>query len=227
MIDIVIAAVLLIYAVLGWKRGLIRSLAELAVMIVALLLANQIANAVTPGIVDNYLRPAAHSAIEDRVDALALETGDQALTHETLEGVLDGIPFVGDSIKGLLADRVFSAQDHLLEEGRSLLLNTALEMADTVLDSVVYDLVRSLLCALCFAVLSFLLRLVVKMLNLTFSLPGLKQINELGGLLLGVGKGLLLVCLGVWVLRLTGVITPEMAEGSLLIGAFSTLTAKL
>ena len=216
MIDIVIAAVLILCAVLGWKRGLIRSLAELAVMIVALFLANQIASAVTPGIVDNYLRPAAHSALENRV--AAIEPGNQ-LSHETLEGVLDGIPFVGDSVKGLLADRVFSVQDQLLEEGRSLLLSTALEMADTVLNGVVYDLVRSLICALCFAVLSLLLRLVVKMLNLTFSLPGLRQINELGGLLL--------VCLGVWVLRLTGVITPEMAENSLLIGAFSALTAKL
>ena len=78
-----------------------------------------------------------------------------------------------------------------------------------------------------FMILTALLRMVVKALRLAVKLPGLKQLDELGGLLLGVGKGLLLVCLGVWVLRLAGVITPEMTEESVLIGLFSAWTAGL
>ena len=40
MMDIAIAAVFLLFTLLGWKRGLFRSLAELAAMALALLLAS-------------------------------------------------------------------------------------------------------------------------------------------------------------------------------------------
>ena len=39
MIDLAIAAVVALLAVLGWRRGLFRSLAELAAMVLALVIA--------------------------------------------------------------------------------------------------------------------------------------------------------------------------------------------
>ena len=72
--------------------------------------------------------------------------------------------------------------------------------------------------------LTFLLRLAVRLLSVTMRLPVLKQCNEAGGALLGMGKGAVLVCLGVWVLGRTGVITPELAEGSLLLGPLAKWT---
>ena len=113
------------------------------------------------------------------------------------------------------------------DSARETLLKLGCQLADTALDGVVLDLVRSVLCAVCFAILTLLLRLAVKALLKLVKLPGLRQLDELGGLLLGVGKGLLLVCLGVWVLRLTGVVTPEAAEQSVLLGLFSAWTAGL
>ena len=229
MIDLVIAAVLLVCAALGWKRGLIRSLAELAVMIVALFLANQIANAAAPVVVDTALRPATYAAIEQRVDQMMAENVPSVSPVQELERVVEAIPnsFVREHALELLDGLGLSQVPALNYSARETLLNLGYQLADTALDGVVLDLVRSILCAVCFAVLTLALRLAVKVLLKLVKLPGLRQLDELGGLLLGVGKGLLLACLGVWVLRLTGVITPEMAEGSLLIGAFSALTAGL
>ena len=51
--------------------------------------------------------------------------------------------------------------------------------------------------------------------------------DSIGGALVGLGKGLLLVCLVVWALRQTGVITPEMAEGSRAMGLLSQWTGGL
>ena len=42
MMDIAIVAVFLLFTLLGWKRGLFRSLAELAAMVLALLLVRLI-----------------------------------------------------------------------------------------------------------------------------------------------------------------------------------------
>lgn len=222
MIDIIIAAALIVFAALGWKRGLLRTLSELLVVAVAVLLAGQIANFAAPKVVDTFLRPQAHKAIEKRVDQLEPE---DALSYETLEGVLEGIPFVSDHVGELLADMCLSVQDKLLEEGHALLLHTALELADMVLDGVVCNLVRSIIFSVCFAALLFLLRLAVKMLNLTFALPGLKQANEVGGMLLGLGKGLVLVCLVVWVLDLAGVLTADMMDESLLLRLAAGITS--
>lgn len=229
MIDLVIAAVLVLCAVLGWKRGLIRSLAELAVMIAALMLANQIANAAAPVIVDRTLRPATYAAIEEQVDKMMAENISGITPAEELLRVVDGIPnrFVREHVRGLVEDLGLPAVQQAGYSAREMLLRLGYQLADTALDGVVYDLVRSVVCAVCFAVLTMLLRLAVRALTLAVKLPGLKQLNEFGGLLLGAGKGLLLVCLGVWVLRLTGVITPEMAEDSLVIGLFSAWTARL
>ena len=152
IIDLIIAAALLLFAYLGWKRGLIRTLSELLVVVLALFLANQIANFAAPEVVDRYLRPAAHEAVEQKVAALG--PSGQAVSRSALEGVLDGVPFVGERAKELLEDMVFNAQEQALEGGRTLLLNYALDLADAVLDGVVRNLVRSLIFALCFAVLN-------------------------------------------------------------------------
>lgn len=229
MIDLAIAAALILCAVLGWKRGLVRSLAELAVMIVALLLANQIAAAAAPAVVDGFLRPATYAAIEQRVDEMMAEDASAVTPAEELMRVVDGIrnDLIRDQVKGLVEGLGLSAVRQAGYSARETLLKLGRQLADTVLDGVVCDLVRSILCAVCFMGLTVVLRLAVKTLSLAVKLPGLKQLDELGGALLGLGKGLLLVCLGVWVLRLAGVVTPELEEESLLLGSFSAWTAGL
>ena len=91
-------------------------------------------------------------------------------------------------------------------------------MADKVLDTLVQDVLRSILCAALFVILSAVFRIVARTLRIVEKLPGVRQLNELGGALAGLAKGLVLVCLALWVLCHTGVITPEMAEGSVVLG---------
>lgn len=229
MMDLAIAAVLILCAALGWKRGLLRSLTELAVMIAALVLANQIAGAAAPVIVDRALRPATHAAIEQQVDELVKENIPDLSPAQELDRVVEAIPnrFVREQVRSLADSLGLSREGALDATARETLLRLGYQLADTALDGVVCELVRSIVCAVCFMLLTAVLRLAVKALALAVKLPVLRQINEAGGLLLGVGKGLLLVCLGVWVLRMTGVITPEMAEQSVLIGLFSAWTARL
>ena len=115
MIDLAIAAVLIFFAWLGWKRGLLRTLSELLVVVIAVFLANQIANAAAPEVVDTFLRPAAHEAVEEKI--AALEPGVQGASYESLRGLMDGVPFIGKQAKESLADQLFAVQDQALAEG--------------------------------------------------------------------------------------------------------------
>lgn len=221
MMDVAIAAVLILCVVLGWKRGLIRALAELAVVVLALVLSAQAARAAAPKIVDQYLRPATYAAIEERAEELSREAGASSSIEElrrNLYQILDAIP------SGFIRERAQDALDDTLPLGEPIggaflmpLEEVGKDMADMVLDTLVKDVLQSILCAVLFVILSILLRLAARVLRIVEKLPGVRQLNELGGALVGFGKGLILVCLAVWVLRQTGVLTPEAAEGSLVL----------
>lgn len=221
MIDIVIAVVLIAFTAAGWKHGLIRTLVGLAAMVLAVGLSSQIARAAAPEIVDRYLRPATYAAIEERAQELA--KGEEVSSVEDLRRdlsqVLDAIP------DDFIREKAQDAVDGLLPQGEALsgallapLEELGRDMADRVLDTLVQDVLRSILCAALFVILSAVFRIVARALRIVEKLPGVRQLNELGGALAGLAKGLVLVCLALWVLCHTGVITPEMAEGSVVLG---------
>lgn len=220
MIDGVIAVVLLAFAASGWKKGLIRSLLGLTAAAAALILSTQISRTAAPVIVDRYIRPATYAAIERRAGELSREA--EASTIEELRRnmgeVLDAIPneFIREQARGAL-DGMLPPDQPLGGALMAPLEELGRSMADAALDSVVRDVVRSILCAVLFAVISFLLRQAARVLRVAEKLPGIRQMNELGGALLGAAKGLILVCLAVWVLGQTGVLTAEMAESSILL----------
>ena len=222
MIDIVIAVVLILFAAAGWKNGLIRSLVGLAAMVLAVALSTQLARAAAPKIVDRYLRPATYAAIEERAEELSREAGASSSIEElrrNLYQILDAIP------SGFIRERAQDALDDALPLGEPIggaflmpLEELGKDMADAVLDTLVRDVLQSILCAALFVVLNVLFRLIARVLRIVEKIPGVRELNELGGALAGLGKGLILVCLAVWVLRQTGVLTPEMAAGSIALG---------
>ena len=83
------------------------------------------------------------------------------------------------------------------------------------------------MCAAFFVVLTAVLRLLARVLRVIEKLPVVRQLNGLGGALIGLGKGLILVCLALWVLREVGVITPEMAGESAVLRLLSRGTVSL
>ena len=221
MIDIVITVVLILFAAAGWKNGLIRSLVGLVAMVLAVVLSAQLARAAAPKIVDRYLRPATYAAIEERAEELSKEAEASSIEalRQNLYQILDAIP------SGFVRERAQDALDDALLLGEPIggaflmpLEELGKDMADTVLDTLVQDVLRSILCAALFIVLNGLFRLIARVLRIVEKLPGVRQLNELGGALIGLGKGVILVCLAVWVLRQTGVLTLEMAAGSVALG---------
>lgn len=225
MIDVVMLAVIGLFGVLGWKRGLLRTLSELVVVALALFLASQISAVAAHYVVDELLRPATETAVREQVAAVAQETSRTA--REKADGALESIPnsFIRRHARQLLADT--SLPDTLEKAGQEALLAACLRLTDNVLNTVVYNLVHSLLYAVCFTVLTAVLRFVLRALNIAVRLPGLRQLNEAGGALVGLGKGVLLAYVCAWLLSRAGVLTKEMTGGSVLLGLTESLPEAL
>lgn len=220
IMDLVIAGVLILCVILGARRGLFRSLAEVAIMIVALVLSAQAASFGASLVVEKVLRPATEEAIEQRVDEMMSEDIRSTSPLEEMERVIAAIPnaFIREQAEKLLDTLGLSADTVPGYSARDTLLALAGQVVDTVLDTMVYNLLYALLYLVCFLLLSLLLRLVVKALDLTFRLPLLHQVNRVGGALFGGAKGVLLVWLLVWLLGRWGIwVTPETVADSYLL----------
>lgn len=213
MIDFAIVGTLILFAFLGWKRGLMRTLAELLAVILALVLSAQFARAAAPKLIDAVLRPAAYEAIEARIEELDLENAVDGALQRGADQLVEAIPipFIREQALRLLSEQKFSVP---VDDTKEAVLELSRQAVDVALDGVVRDLVQSILCTAGFLVLVLVLRIAARALRIVEKLPGIRQLNELGGALLGLGKGAILTGLGLWVLGRTGVITAEAAAGS-------------
>lgn len=225
IMDLTILGVLALCVVMGARKGLFRSLMGLVAVIAALAVAVWASNIAADFVIDRMLRPATQAAIEERVDQMLLEETAVSSPLEEMEEVVDAIPndFIREQAQSLLGTLGLSAEA-AERSTREALLEGAGQIVDTVLDTVVRSVLRSALCFALFLLISLVLRLAVRALDITFHLPVLKQANWLGGLLLGAAKGLVLVCLGVWLLGSLGLwVTEETIEGSHLLKIVANL----
>lgn len=197
---------------------MVRGILTLTGTILALVIASQAAGIAAGMIVEEVIRPATHEAIEEYIREMPL---DELLRSplEEVEQSLTAIEndFIREEAEKLLHSLGLSANasDAI---ARDTLLTMSSEIVDTVLYGAVRQIISALVCVLIFAILSFLLRPLVWLVDQAFRLPLLKQVNQFGGLLLGAIRGIILVFVAVWALRLLGLwITDEIIAQSALL----------
>jgi len=220
IIDLLIAAILALSIYLGWTKGMVRGLLTLAGTILALIVASQIADVASDLVVERVIRPATLSAIEQHADELNPESFDGI---EQIEQVIDAIE--NDLVREKAKELLSTVNLPTGEFTRDAVLRIGCELVDTVLRGAVRDILSAVIFILCFALISLALRPVIWMVEQAFRLPLLRELNQFGGLLSGAVRGILLVLIGVWVLRLTGMYLTEevIAESYLLKSAVMLL----
>ena len=218
IIDLLILLTLSVSTWIGWKKGMVRGILTLAGMILALTVASQAAELAADLIVEQVIRPATQEAVNERISEMEFEALllsplgklEQALNAIESEFIREEAGKLLDSL-GLSADTADSV-------AKDKLLTISSEVIDAVLYGAVTDILSALLCILLFLILSWLLRPVIWSIDKAFRLPILRQVNQTGGTLLGAARGILLVFLAVWALRLLGIwITEEMIDQSYLL----------
>lgn len=201
IIDIVVAAVLLGFAVYGGKRGLFRALSGLLAVVVALVGAGIIAATFTPP-VTKVVTPLIAGRIEEKVEsAMAVQSaggGVQMPEADTEDpsAIQDLLALLGldDEVRSQLAEEV---QEKVRDTGASI--------AAAVVESMARSFIYGTLYILSFAALLLLMKVLIGAMDLVLKLPLLRGLNTLGGAAVGLVEGALLLFLAVWVLRRLGV----------------------
>ena len=198
-LDFAALGIAAVFMLIGAKRGLFKTLADIAVVIAAMLGAGMIATALTGTIAEwvvpqaeTYLRQQIGEAVSGLTESELEETPFNASSAGELDRLLEG------------AARSNPALAPIVESFRENLNNLKNSFAGSVAQAITAALVNLLRPALygivyfvSFVVLSMILRLLVKTMTPLTNLPVLHTMNVLGGAALGLAEG---CCLGLVVL---------------------------
>lgn len=204
IMDIAAAAVLLLFLVLGARAGLIRSLAGLVIVVVALVGAGMIAA--------TFADPAAKLAAP-MIEKAVTQKVEEAITAET--GMLDterADPEIGELLSMLGLDE--EVKENITNRAEQTIRDTGASVISAVVESLCRSVIYGLLYIFAFLGLWLLLHVLAKAMDLLARLPGLSSLNALGGAALGLVKGALVLFLAIWAARRLGVSfeTEEVAQ---------------
>ena len=186
---IVVLGIILVTGVVGYYKGLIKTILSMATIILSAVLTSMIAPKVSEILCENEsVYGSVYDVLSENLDlsdvtaTLAAQTGeklDEATQSEILDKV--GIPPV---VKEIVIDsgnlEKFASEN--AEKFESYLYNL---LANLIINAASYVLV--------FIAISIILAVVASVLNIISKLPGLKSLNRMAGAMIGVVEGFVIV----------------------------------
>lgn len=219
--DGLVLAVLLIFACIGARRGLILSLCGLLAFVVAFLGASFAARTLSPVVAD-ALEPKFAAAIEEQLNESIrqqAEAGEAAVLSPDdvpLEGVLDALREMG------FYETLINTVDRAVESGMTAVAASA---AAAVAAAIAQSAAYLILFLLGFFLILLAWRLLSRALDLVARLPGLHFLNKTGGALFGLVQGCIILFVAAWLLQFFGHMLPrELVEQTVLLKFFMTTT---
>ena len=221
VIDGIIAAVLLAGALIGWKRGLFKSLMGLAVVVLALIGSVVVADMLTEPITD-FVAPKVEDAVVSQFsDALDRSMGsDSPDAQAGLSEMLEQYGVSGDILKPLwdsAASSVFGAISAAKENTVDAFRGSISASIRTLVSGVVH----AALVLVLYVVLLIVLKLLTRALDHVFDLPVLSTVNGVGGAAIGLIEAVLLLYVVVFITaRLGNGVLTDYADDTYLLPIF-------
>lgn len=199
VIDGIIAVVLLAGALIGWKRGLFKSLMGLAVVVLALIGSVVVADMLTEPITD-FVAPKVEDAVVSQFsDALERSMGaDSPDAQAGLSEMLEQYGVRGDILKPLW-DSVASSVFGAISAAKENTVDAFRGSISASIRTLVSGVVHAVLVLVLYVVLLVVLKLLTRVLDHVFDLPVLSTVNNLGGAALGLIEAALLLYVVVFI----------------------------
>ena len=226
IIDILLITIIALCTWGGYKKGLIGSITALLVIVISLFCAKTLSAAYS-GEVIPALRPFANgylSATETREKVL--ERIGYGESDKSLDDILAEDPslrydyaYECMSEMGLYADRADEMASRAVDLSESRDESMTDAAVDVLCDVVTYQGGM----VLAFLIILILITALENLFNLSLRLPNLENLDEIGGAVLGFGKGVVYCVLLCWVLSFFGlVIGKKTLDGTTLARFFLT-----
>ena len=220
VVNILLFAIIIICAWKGFKKGIIMGVVGVLVLILSLFGAQLLSDTFSYEVIP-VLKPFVAGYAEGKVE-------ETAFMVFGFEPDVNGEYHVSRSVSDLVSEQPEARFDisDLVYRGLGLYSPIADEMAQKTVayaDQNNADLQSSVVAILCqsitwyggfliaFILLFAVMTVAVNLLNLSFRIPYIGVINDVGGLVIGVAVGFLFCALVVWVLQFVGILLPEQS----------------
>ena len=224
MFDAVIVAVVLLFVLMGRRRGFVLTLCGLLAVFVAFIgasLLSELLSAPVAQLVQPVIESGITEILQQSIDPGQWQLELPAPDASTLEGAQSLLPQLPleqalAALEGTQLHRMFG------QSLQNALAAGALEMVSTAAAAIAAylakELARMVLFLISFVVVLLAWTLLSHALDLAFRLPVLSSINRFMGGAVGFVKGVLVVFIAVWLLK--GYLPPEAAEQTFLLKFF-------
>ena len=222
IIDIALIVVILACAFHGFRNGMVRGLCGFLAIVLSLVIANAAASAFSDEFTD-ALRPFIGGIVDGKVQGLLdpnpkePEEGEEVIEYDydssTTRGMvmnaLRGLGFL-DSVATKIADSIDEATT---ETGYALSDIIATKLSSTLANIAVFAIV--------FILLSIAFAVVGNLLNIVFTLPGLRLVDQIVGTALGLLKGFVIVMFLALVFRYVSLIGTDVLNDTSVLKYFA------
>ena len=210
--DLILIAILIVFAALGAHRGFILSLCGLLAVLVAFIGAGFLARTLSPMVAD-ALEPRFAPAIEEQlneqiqnsqVQSDLTDPGTGEVTPDTLplQDVLNALREMG------FYETLINSVNQAVEDGMTeVAASAAAQVAAAIAESAAYLIIF----LLAFVLILLAWKLISHALDLVTRLPGLHFLNKTFGAVFGLIQGCIILFVAAWLLQFFGGILPRDA----------------
>lgn len=220
VIDLILLGVVLMSAHTGYKRGLINEIGAMLCLVVSLYAATLIANTFSFEVVA-AVKPFAGGAIESVIADQVPERLGYDVNEYSISDIVDNDPQkafdVAEATFLCLGVYEPTAAD-LAEDVQEYAAANAVGLKTAIIDVTCNTIVFAAAVALFFMIILIFLTVLGNLPNLSFRLPNMEEVDEIGGAITGVLRGILMGMLAVWVLKFMGILIGEDTLGSTILG---------
>lgn len=185
--DIIIISIVVIFAIIGFSRGIAKTLLNFAGLILSAICAFYLSKALAQFIYDTFLQ----QTIIANIEQMILDKGTEYALTNSLDAVPQWISAVISFTVGL-----FGITFNEYEQNMVVVNNITGSIANSIegaLSSVIVTVLTVILVIVLFIILFLIVKRLIKLINRVFRIPVIKQLNQLLGLLLGAGEGIVFV----------------------------------
>lgn len=207
-INLVLAGVMLICVWSGYKKGIIMGVGGILAIIVSLYGADLLANTFSPDIIP-AIRPFASGFMEGQIkaeggviDRMGWSSADLSVSDLLAKYPAREMEFCSTCYQSLGLDETTS--DNMATDTMETIIETGMSTVDAVIQTLCKTISYVGCFILAFMLIIIILTVIGNLPNLSYKLPNLDALNDIGGSLLGVCTGIMFCMVIVWSLKFTG-----------------------
>jgi len=209
IIDVVLLILIAICTWNGYKKGLVGSIASIIVIVVALLGGSVLSDAFSHEVVP-ALEPFVNGYVDSQtnrekvLEKLGYGDSDLSLNDILAEDSSLRYDYAYETMRnvGFYSDRAEQFAERAVHYSEENGVDMTTAVIDTICSTVTY--VTAL--AIGFLLILILLSAIGNMINLSFRLPNMESVDEIGGAVLGFITGFVFCVLIAWVLSFMGIL---------------------